>query len=138
MNGKFWISGIVVTVLYFLLGWLFYGILMASTFMTAGTPGMRAEPLYGVIFLATLAYGFLMAYTFPIGYKGGTAGSEGMRFGILFALIIKLPSGLFMMAFSEGYTVKALVIGLIWEIIVGAVLGVITAKIYGSAAKAKA
>lgn len=135
---KFWISGLVVTVVYFLAGWLFYGLLLSSMFMQQGTPGMRPEPSIPLIFLSCLAYGVLMAFMYPHGYQGGDTTKEGMRFGILFALIVNLPAGIGMLAFTEYYTLKEFVIGTIWEMIIGAVLGIITAKVYGSSAKATA
>ena len=137
MNGKkFWISALVVSVIYFFAGWLFYGILMANVFMPENMPGSRPMPLVTFVALSCLVYGLLMAFIYPYGYKGGDTTKEGMRFGILFALIVNLPAGLSMYAFLETYTVRALVIGTIWEVIIGAAMGIITAKVYGSTAKA--
>jgi len=131
---KFWSAAIVVAVAYFLLGWLFYGTLMKDWFEAQSTSPV-GEPNIGIIALACLVLGLLMSYTYPKGYKGGAASKEGMRFGILFALLVNAPSGLFMVAMAQG-TWPALIVCWIWEIIVGAVLGVVTAKIYGSAMKA--
>jgi hypothetical protein len=135
MNGKkFWISALVVTVMYFLLGGFFYAWLMKDWFAAQGS-SMSENMNMAWIFVATLSYGLLMAYTFPLGYKGGSAAKEGVRFGILFALIVNLPSSLFMMGMGS-WTIAGMVVGLIWEILVGAWLGFITAKVYGGAAKA--
>lgn len=133
MSGKFWIAAIVVTVVYFALGGFFYAFLMKDWFATQGT-GMSENMNMVYIFLATLAYGLLMAYTYPLGYKGGSAASEGMRFGILFALIVNLPSSLFMMGMGS-WTIAAMFVGLIWELLVGMLLGFITAKIYSGAVR---
>ena len=135
MSAKFWSAGVLVGVLYFLLGWLVYGIIFAGIFAGEGTPGMRAVPVFWLIFLASLSYGLLMSYTFPIGYKGGRATREGMRFGILFALIVNLPTIFFMGAMYEHATFATSVLTLIIELIIGAVLGVVTARIYGSSLK---
>ena len=131
---KFWLAAIVVFVAYFLLGWLFYGTLMMDWF-AAQNPSGPTEPNVGIIALACLVYGLLMSYTYPLGYKGGAATSEGMRFGILFALIVNAPSGLCIVAMAQC-SWPALIVSWIWEIVVGIVLGIITAKIYGSAMKA--
>jgi len=82
-----------------------------------------------------LMYGLLMAYTYPIGYRGGAAMSEGWRFGVLFALIVNGPSGLAMVAMG-GWSWIGLIVGWIYEIVVGAVLGIVLAKIYGDSVKA--
>ncbi len=133
MSGKFWIVAIVVTVVYFLLGGFFYAWLMKDWFAAQG--GSMSENMnMAWIFVATLAYGLLMAYTYPFGYKGGSAGKEGVSFGVLFALIVNLPSGLFMMGMGS-WTIAAMLVGLIWEIVVGALLGFLTAKLYGASAK---
>ena len=137
MNSKkFWISGLIVAVIYFFAGWFFYGILMASVFMPVGVPGMRPEPLVAFIALSCLAYGLLMAFTYPYGYQGRNTYLEGLRFGVLFALIINLPVSLSMYAFLEMYTMQALAIGTAWEVVTGAAMGILTAKIYGSSVKA--
>ena len=135
MSAKFWSAGVLVGVLYFLLGWLVYGIIFAGIFAGEGTPGMRAVPIIWLISLASLSYGLLMSYTFPIGYKGGRATREGMRFGILFALIVNLPTIFFMGAMYEHATFATSVLTLIIELIIGAALGVVTARIYGSSLK---
>ena len=133
MNSKFWIVTIVVTVAYFVLGGFFYAWLMKDWFAAQGM-SMSESMSMGWIFAATLAYGLLMAYTFPLGYKGGPAVVEGVRFGVLFALIVNLPSSFFIM--SQGqWTVLAMLVGLIWEIVVGALLGFLTAKLYGTSVK---
>lgn len=134
MSGKFWIVAIVVTVVYFLLGGFFYAWLMKDWFAAQG--GSMSENMnIGWIFAATLSYGLLMAYTYPFGYKGGSAVKEGVNFGVLFALIVNLPSSLFMMGMSS-WTIAAMLVGLIWEIVVGALLGFIAAKVYGETARA--
>lgn len=135
-NGKTWLGGLVVAVIYFLLGGLFYGHLMKDWFAVQ-MPSMAAEPNLALIALACLAYGLLMAYTYPIGYRGGQATKEGMRFGILFALIVNVPSSLFMMAMSQC-SWPGMMVSWIWEIVVGAVLGILLAKILGGSARAAA
>ncbi len=131
-NKKCWLATLAVTVAYFLLGGLFYGLLMKDWFASqAEHAGM--EPNMPIIALACLVYGILMAYTYPLGYKGGSAGKEGVRFGILFGLIVNGPSGLFMLAMAQCNW-PALIVSWVWEVIVGAVLGVLIAKIYGESA----
>ena len=135
MNSKkFLLAAVVVAVIYFLLGGFFYAWLMKDWLATQ-CPGMSGEPKLPLVFVACLVYGLLMSYTYPIGFKGGSAVKEGIRFGVIFSLIVNAPSGVFMLAFGQG-SVAALFVSLIWEAIAGGVLGIITAKIYGSKAAA--
>lgn len=64
---KLFIGGITGGVLFFLLGWVIYGILLMS-FMTAhpGAAGNigRAEPDFLYLIIGNLAMGFLMTYIF--------------------------------------------------------------------------
>jgi hypothetical protein len=136
MSGKSFLGGIVVAVIYFLLGGFFYAWLMKDWFAGQSTINMT-QPNMALIGLMCLAYGLLMAVTYPIGYRGGSAVKEGLRFGILFALIVNLPSGLSIVAMGS-WTMLGFVVGLIWEIVVGAVLGIILAKMVGSVSKAAA
>ena len=137
MNGKSWISAVAVAVIYFLLGGLFYGWLMKDWFASQAANPNMAEPNLVIIALLCLTYGLLMAYTFPFGYKGGSLVKEGLRFGILFSLIVNLPSGLGMVAMG-AWTWAGFFVATIWEIIVGAILGIILAKMTGNAARAAA
>ena len=135
MSSKAWMAGIVVAVIYWLLGGLFYAWLMKDWFAAQSPMPSTMEPNMIVISLMCLMYGLLMAYTYPIGYRGGPSVKEGMRFGILFALIVNGPSGLAMVAMGQ-WSWAGVIVGWIWEIVVGAVLGIILAKIMGSAMKA--
>ena len=47
-----------------------------------------------VIFFTYLFLGFLMAYMFPLGYKGGRPLLEGLRFGVLIGVLWVLPNEL--------------------------------------------
>lgn len=64
---KLFIGGIVGGVVFFLLGWLIYGMLLMNFLTdhpgTAGNVG-RAEPDYLYLVLGNLAMGFLFAYIF--------------------------------------------------------------------------
>lgn len=132
MNSKkFLTASLAVTVVYFLLGGFFYAWLMKDWFEAQGGMGAGAEPNIVLIFLATLLYGLLMSYTFPIGYKGGPAVKEGFRFGVIFALIVNGPSTLFMMAMGQC-SGPSMIVSWLWEIFCGVLLGIITAKIYGN------
>ena len=44
----------------------------------------------------------LLAWIYPIGYKGGSAMQEGMKFGILMGLLYGLPNAIHMYASMTG------------------------------------
>ncbi len=131
MDGKKCVlATVTVFVLYFLLSGFFYAFLMKDWFEGQSlTPGV--EPNMVWITVMCLVYAGLMAYTFPKGYRGGTAVSEGAKFGVLFALIAWLPSSLAMHAMGQC-TIMSVVVSMIWEIAMGALLGIVVAKLYGA------
>ncbi|MGB3077866.1 MAG: hypothetical protein WBB31_02215 [Saprospiraceae bacterium] len=77
MNNKFLIGGIIGGVVFFLLGWLIYGMLLMSTMegsMMAGLNKPMEEFNWLFLGLGQLASGFLLAYVLT---KSGTSGFGG-------------------------------------------------------------
>lgn len=95
MNGRTFIAAFVAAIGAFALGWLFYGIILAS-FMKANmvsVPGVTREmPIFWSIFLAQLVSGFL--YSWILQSLNITTFSKGFvktaGIGFLFALSIDL------------------------------------------------
>ena len=49
------------------------------------------EPNLIFIAIGYLIYALIMAYIFPIGYKGGSAVTEGLKFGAIVGVLITVP-----------------------------------------------
>ncbi len=117
----------------FVLGAFWHAWLMADFYQTQGAALNRPEPNMMMIALGSLVIAILMAYTFPIGYKGGSAVKEGFRFGALIGLIWVLPVSLI---FSGvwNYPLVAVIVDSAWHIVEQGVTGIVIAMIYGTAA----
>ena len=86
-----------------------------------------------MIALGSLVIAILMAYTYPIGYKGGSAVKEGFRFGALIGLIWVLPVSLIFSG-AWNYPLVAVIVDSAWHIVEQGVTGIVIAMIYGTAA----
>jgi hypothetical protein len=90
----------------------------------------RLEPLTAFRLAAVLLIAFLMAYMFPMGYKGGKTTAEGLRFGMLIGLLIGLPTNLNLYAVAE-VRFDGLLTVVLWTIITAGIAGAIIARVYG-------
>ncbi len=84
----------------------------------------------GVIFLAYMMLSILMAYIYPLGYKGGRPAVEGLRFGIVIGLLWVFPHGL-AMAGAHGDSISYVIINSAWHMIEQGVGGIIIGLVYG-------
>src|SRR5262245_26841029 len=71
---------------------------MESQMAAAGHPNV---PMHA---LGELCLAGLLAWIYPIGYKGGGAMSEGWKFGMLMGLLYGVPNSIHMTASTGGPT----------------------------------
>lgn len=90
----------------------------------------RAEPLQALVVAATFLSALLMAYIFPIGYKGGKITVEGLRFGMLLGVLVSLPTNMILYAAAE-VQFDGLLTTILWGIITWGIAGAIIAAVYG-------
>ena len=90
----------------------------------------RSEPLAGAAAAAAVVSALLMAYMFPIGYKGGKHFAEGLRFGMLLGVLMSLPANLRLYAAAQVRLDSLLTI-ILWTIITWGIAGAIIAVLYG-------
>ena len=124
------LAGGVVT---FLLGGLWHAIILADFYETHSAALARPEANMMMVALGSLVIAVLMAYTYPIGYKGGSAVKEGFRFGALVGLIWVLPVSS-MCSGVCNYPLVAVIVDSAWHIVEQGVVGIVIALIYGTAA----
>ncbi|MCP4602293.1 MAG: hypothetical protein GY847_17545 [Proteobacteria bacterium] len=111
--------------------WLLAGIwheLIMAKFYTIETHATHEGT--GVIFLAYLVLGILMAYIYPLGYKGGRPAVEGLRFGMVIGLLWVFPHEL-AMAGAHDNSISYVFKNAAWHMIEQGVGGVIVGLIYG-------
>jgi hypothetical protein len=128
-SSRFLLAGIVAGVVYFLLGWVVYGMLLTS-YMTDNTlPGsMRAENemIWWALILGNLASGFLLAYI--LGKAGASTVASGAVIGLVVGLLMALAFDLTMYGTSK-IIANAQFIGV--DVIASAAMSAITGAVVG-------
>lgn len=97
-NTKTIVAGLIGGVVYFLLGWLFYGILLADFFAeNTGTAGnvMRPEDemIMWALLLGNLLWGYFIAYVFNQ-WAQITTWDGGAKAGALIGVLVMMSLGL--------------------------------------------
>jgi hypothetical protein len=133
---KLVLAGLAGFVVMFLLALLWYTV--TQGFYTAQFSGIeRPEPeasrFIWWIVLGYLVGSFLMAYIYPIGYKGGAPVKEGLRFGLLMGLIMTLPVVLILYG-GYSFPQAGLLVDAIYQVIEKTIGGAVIALVYGSSA----
>ena len=124
---NFLVSGIAGGIVYYLLGWLFYGILFKDFF-----PQPEASTQMMIfILLGCLTYGLFIAYIFTKWAQITTAGT-GAKAGAVLGLWLGLFYNFFNMAMmpEATYEMAALDLGItiVSTSIIGAIIGTINGK----------
>ena len=131
MNTKtFLIAGLVGGIVDWLVGWLFYGILLVDFF-----PQPQDSTKTMVCILAgCLTFGFFISYIYNKWAKISTA-KTGAKAGAIIGLFMGLNASLFNMALVKGVTYERfaldLFVSIVIAVIVGAVVGIINGKLNG-------
>ncbi|WP_163710600.1 hypothetical protein [Mangrovibacterium lignilyticum] len=140
MTKKILLSGIAGGVIFFLLGWLFYGMLFADFFENnAGTAiGVYkndTEISLLLLFIGNLAWGFLLATIFGC---WGTIKSamDGTSKGFILGILMGLGIDLSMYATSNLMNFTAVVVDICIFGIVTAIAGAVVGAILSSGNKA--
>ena len=124
MNTKsFLVSGIAGTIVCFLLGWLFYGILFTDVYP------QNDEECMLFIFLGCLFYAFTFALIFNRWAQISTF-SSGVKAGFLIGLLWSLSMNFFMYATKESIDSNFLILIAI-DAVSAAIMGGIIALVIG-------
>ena len=80
----------------YVLSFLWFGIIVRGYNEVQLAEVMRGPEdfSFATIIVGYLLMSLLLAYVYPMGYKGGSGMSEGLRFGILMGLIVGLPGAI--------------------------------------------
>ncbi|HKZ96676.1 MAG TPA: hypothetical protein VJ045_06815 [Hyphomicrobiaceae bacterium] len=127
MDTRFWISGAVMTVLSFALGFIVHGVLLGGDYAPlAGSLFRTPEDAHGYFPFMLLAH-VLIGFAFTWIYRQGrTAGAstlgQGVRFGLAVALLMTIPIYLIYYAVQpmpEALVAKQIVFDTIGVILMG-------------------
>ena len=83
------VAASVTWVAFVAIGYVVHGVLLTDLYAeqtSVRRAGEEAHPVYG--FAAAFVGFFAFAYTYAKGYEGGHGAQEGMRFGVLVALML--------------------------------------------------
>ena len=84
----------------------------------------------GILLVAYFILALLMAYIYPLGYKGKKPWIEGLRFGIIIGLLWVFPHGL-AMAGAHGDSIIYVFKNSLWHMVEQGIGGIIIALVYG-------
>lgn len=110
--------------------WVLAGVwheILAAAYYTSETEAKHEG--VGIIFLAYLVLGLLMAYLYPLVDRGGTTAVEGLRFGIVMGLLWVFPHGL-VMAGAHGESISYVFKNAAWHVFEQGVGGIVIAYVY--------
>jgi hypothetical protein len=134
---KILLAGIAGAVVYFLLGWLFYGILLMNFFAeNAGSAtGVAKEPmLMWALVVGDLCWGFLLAVIFGC-WTNIRTWLGGAKAGAIIGLLSGAGVDFMMYGTSNLYNCTALIVDVIVVIVMTAISGAVVAVILGSGSK---
>ena len=129
MNTKsFLVAGVVGGIVYWLLGWLFYGILLVDFFPQ---PEESTNAMI-YIFLGCIVYGLFLSYIYNRWAQISTA-ATGAKAGLILGIFMSLFWNFFNLAMTAEATYEMAVadvgISTLMTAITGAVIGVISGKV---------
>lgn len=133
---KLILGGITGGVLFFLLGWLIYGILLMD-FMnnnpgTAGVIG-KPEPDYLYLIIGNMSMGFMMAYIFIRSNVNTLA--AGLVMGGIVGLLLSVGFDCVMYATTTMMSKKAMAADVAGSTIMSAIVGAVVGMILGMGKK---
>ncbi len=136
MNSKkFLIGGIVGGILFFLLGWLIYGMLLMN-FMTqhataaaAGVMRPEAEWPWWAMIVGNMGLGFLVSYVLAKANVSGAA--AGASTGAVVMFLVSLSYDFIIYAQMNLYDLTGAAVDIISSAVIGAVVGAVVGWLNG-------
>lgn len=122
-------STLVVSIVLFLLNFIWYMFLFPDAMMPEGLG--KEPPDYMWLVIGTLILGFLFSYIYPMMAGDGGKVPEGLKYGVLMGLIISLPSALMGYATWEVATLGEWITDTFRALIIFALAGVALAFVSG-------
>jgi len=123
---KFIVGGIVGGILYFVLGYVFYGLLLKGFFDSNGMAVDMEKIVWWAMIVGNLAGGFLLAYI--LSKANVTTASGGAGTGFVVGLLLSLSFDLMMYGIGHGMTEMK---GIAADVAVSAVLTAIIGAVVG-------
>ncbi|MCZ6556921.1 MAG: DUF1761 domain-containing protein [SAR324 cluster bacterium] len=127
---RFILSGAAAFVVMFVMGFVWHVPLFGAYYAEQASALLKAEMVLPVIILAEVIRAFVLAYVYPLGYKGGAPLVEGGRFGLMMGLFTAMLPLIYVSRYNYTSFNWFWVEGLFF-LIQGAAAGIIIAYIHG-------
>ena len=132
MGGRFWISGIVMSVFFLASGFLVHGTLLHDDYSRLPNllrPEAEAQGFFAWMLLADAMMGFGFTWIYLKGREPGKPPvAQGLRFGIAIAVLMTIPMYLIYYA-VEPWPGAVVVKQIVYDVICVLVMGVVVALI---------
>ncbi len=132
MGGRFWVSGVVMSVVCLLRGFVVHGVLLHGDY--SQLPNLlrtetEAQGYFAWMLLADLLMGFGFTWVYLKGREAGKpAVGQGLRFGVAIAVLMTIPLYLIYYAVQPwpgAVIVKQIVFDVIGMLVMGVVVALI-------------
>ena len=132
MGGRFWISGVVMSVLFLMSGFVVHGVLLHNDYAQLPNllrPEAEAQGYFMWMLLADALMGFGFTWIYLKGRESGKpAVGQGLRFGIAIAVLMTIPMYLIYYA-VQPWPGAVVVKQIVYDVISVLVMGVVVALI---------
>ena len=128
---KMVLASVLGFVVMFVLGVIWHVLLLGDFYAQQMAAVNREETRIPLIGIGYLVLAILMAYAYPIGYKGGSPLSEGLKFGILMGLLAHLPTALIYLG-AWKLTATGMFVDVAYHVAEVGVGGIAIAYVYGT------
>ena len=132
MGGRFWISGVVMSVLFLASGFLVHGTLLHDDYSRLPNllrPEEEAQGYFAWMLLADAMMGFGFTWIYLKGREPGKPPvAQGLRFGMAIAVLMTIPIYLIYYA-VQPWPGAVVVKQIVYEVICVLVMGVVVALI---------
>jgi hypothetical protein len=137
-DNKLLISGIVASIVYFVLSYLCYGLLFINYFNENSVMAVDLSAIkWWANILGTIAWGFLFAYA--LGKANVSSIGAGATMGLVLGLLLELSFDFGLYSVGQGYkTLSALCFDVVLTAVICAILGAVIVWSYGLGKKGAA
>ena len=129
---KMIMAGLGAFAVMFILGFVWHVALMGDFYADNYSEVNLSEEEFSLALIAIgyLILSFMMSYMYPIGFGGGPAIKEGLRFGAMLGIFMSFPKA-FIFAAVYKMPLDANLYDAIYHVVELAIGGIVIAKIYG-------